>query len=114
MENTHSVGQDRIAAAAGAIIFFLPILMGVRTPFVIKYMKQGFLLNLIGIISSLVGSVIWGLGFLLWVISIIAVGISFFLAFQAYSGREYTIEMLYIYADKVIQTLGIQKWFAAQ
>lgn len=32
--------QEKLAAALASILFFIPLLMDVKTPFVVKYMKQ--------------------------------------------------------------------------
>jgi hypothetical protein len=32
--------QEKLSAALGSVVFFLPILMGVKTEYVVRYMKQ--------------------------------------------------------------------------
>jgi hypothetical protein len=59
--NTQS--QAKLAAALASFLFFVPLLMDVRTPFVVKYMKQGFILNVASIVLSIVLSFVWMNGF---------------------------------------------------
>jgi hypothetical protein len=85
--NTHSPknGQENIAAALASIIFFIPFFMGIKTPFVIKYMKIGFLINVFELTLSIVGSVLFMLSPLLGLLSAGAFIYSLYLAFQAMS-----------------------------
>ena len=58
METTPSniSSQEKLAAALASFLFFVPLLMNVKTPFVVKYMKQGFGINVIAILISIVAS----------------------------------------------------------
>lgn len=113
MENQHS-GQEKLAAALSAIVFFIPLLMNVKTSFVVKYMKQGFLINVVELILAVISSLIWGMMGITGLLNFICVLTSLWLAFQAFSGKEYTIPVLIENADKLIQALSIGKWFSAK
>lgn len=113
MENSRP-GQEKLAAALSTIIFFVPLLMDIRTPFVVKYMKQWFLINLVELVLAIVSSLLWGLMGIVWLLNFICVLTSLWLAFQAFSGKEYSIPVLLENADKVIHSLGVTKWFSAK
>ncbi len=116
MENPLSPvsAQEKLSAALGSIIFFLPILMGVKTEYVVKYMKQGFGINLIQIICSIVSIFLWFLSPILGLVNFILFLFSLFLAFQAYSGKDHIVAPIYENAEKMIQALGIQKLFSSE
>lgn len=103
--------QERIAAALASIVFFVPLLMNIKTPFVIKYMKQGFLINVISLVIGIVGSFLWFLYGILGLLNLVCIVTSLFLAFQAYSGKEHVITIIYDNSEKLIQTLGISNLF---
>lgn len=113
METTRS-GQEKLAAALSTIVFFIPMLMNTKTPFVVKYMKQGFLINIVEIILAIVSSLVWGMMNITGLLNFICVLTSLWLAFQAFTGKEYSIPVILENADKVIQSLGIGKWFSAK
>lgn len=56
--------QEKLAAALASFLFFVPLLMNVKTSFVVKYMKQGFIINVASVILAIALSFIWiyGLG----------------------------------------------------
>ncbi len=116
MENPLSPvsAQEKLSAALGSIIFFLPILMGVRTEYVVKYMKQGFGINIIQITCSIVSIFLWFLSPILELVSFILFIFSLFLAYQAYSGKDYSVAPISENAEKIIKALGIQKYFSPE
>jgi len=94
-----------------AIVFIVPLLMNVKTPFVISYMKQGFLINVISVLFMILGSMFWLLGGIIGILNMICFFVSLFLAFQAYSGKEHTIAVLSENSEKLIKILGISSIF---
>lgn len=107
-------GQEKLAAAFAAIVFFAPFLMNIRTPFVVKYMKQGFLINIVEFALALVSSLLWGLMGIASFLNFICVLVSLWLAFQAFTGKEFVIQVILEQSDKLIQTLGVGKWFSTK
>lgn len=103
--------QERIAAALASIVFFIPLLMEIKTPYVIKYMKQGFLINVVSLTIVVVGGFLSFLYGILSILNLVCILTSLFLAFQAYSGKEHIITIIYDNSDKLIQTLGISNLF---
>lgn len=103
--------QERVAAALSSIVFFIPLLMNIKTPFVVKYMKQGFLINVISLVIGIVGSFLWFLYGIIGLLNIVCIGTSLFLAYQAYQGKEYTITIIMENSEKLIQALGISNLF---
>ena len=103
--------QERIAAALASIVFFIPLLMNLKTPFVVKYMKQGFLINVISLAIGIIGSFLWFLYGIIGILNIVCIGTSLFLAFQAYSGKEHVISVIYDNSEKLINALGIANLF---
>ncbi len=103
--------QEKLAAALASFLFFVPLLMNVKTPFVVKYMKQGFAINVVEILISLVASFLWMLSPILGLVNLALFITSIFLAFQAFAGKDYMIGLLYENAEKLIQTLGISNLF---
>lgn len=51
--------QEKLASALASFFFFAPFLMGKKTPYVVKYMKQGFFINLIELLCSILSSILW-------------------------------------------------------
>ena len=103
--------QEKLSAALASIIFFLPLLMNVKTGYVVKYMKQGFFINLIQLSLSVVSMFLWFLSPILGLVSMIFFFTSLFLAFQAYSGKEYSIVFLSENAEKIIPKMGLSDLF---
>lgn len=116
MENTPTPvsAQEKLAAACGSIIFFIPLLMGVKTAFVVKYMKQGFFINLIQITGSIVSMLIWILGGLIGFVNFILFVISIYIAVQAYNGKDYSFSAFSENAEKMIKALNLQGLFEPQ
>jgi uncharacterized membrane protein len=111
---TSRTPSEKLSAALASIVFFIPMLMDVRTPFVIKYMKQGFMINIAEVILALISSIVWGLMPITSLLNFVCVIVSLFLAFQAFSGKEYIIDVIMQNAEKAIQALGIQNWFVSK
>jgi uncharacterized membrane protein len=103
--------QEKLSASLGSIVFFLPLLMGVKTDYVTRYMKQGFAINIIQVLCSVISMFLWFLSPLLGLVSFIFFLFSLFLAFQAYSGKVYTASPLLENGEKIIKTLGISNLF---
>lgn len=106
--------QEKLSAALSTLVFFIPLLMNVKTPFVVKYMKQWFIINVVELVLAIISSVMWGLIGITGLLNFICVLTSLWLAYQAFTGKEYTIPVLIENSDKMIQSLGIGKWFAAK
>lgn len=112
METPSTVSsQEKLAGALASFLFFIPLLMNVKTPFVVKYMKQGFMINIIEILLSVITSFLWMLGWLFGLINLALFIASIFLALQAFAGKDYVIAFLYENAEKLIQTLNISNIF---
>ena len=113
MENipTPVSAQEKLAAACGSVIFFLPLLMGVKTTYVVKYMKQGFFINIIQITGSIISIFLWFLSSFVGLINFILFIFSLYIAVQAYGGKDYSVAVLSENAEKLIQALGLQKMF---
>jgi uncharacterized membrane protein len=103
--------QEKLAWALASFVFFVPLLMNMKTPFVVKYMKQGFIINIIEVIIAIIGSFLWFLYGIIGLLNVICILTSLFLAFQAYSGRDHMIDILYTNSEKLIQRLGISNLF---
>lgn len=103
--------QERVAAALASFVFFVPLLMNIKTPFVIKYMKQGFLINIAEVVIAIVGSFLWFLFGIIGLLNFICFVVSAFLAYQAYLGNDHTIAVIYENSEKLIQTLGLNNLF---
>lgn len=113
MENTPTPvsAQEKLAAACGSILFFIPLLMDVKTPYVVKYMKQGFLINLIQITGSIVSMLVWFLGILVGLVNFALFIFSLYIAVQAYSGKDYSFPALLENAEKMIKALNLHALF---
>ena len=105
-------GQEKLAAALSSAFFFVPLLMDIRTPFVVKYMKQGFIINVVELVLALVSPILWMMMGLFALLNFVCVITSLWLAFQAFSDKDYSIPVLLQNADKLIHKLGIGKWFS--
>ena len=104
--------QEKLAGALASVVFFIPLLMkNVKTPFVVKYMKQGFLINIIALIIAIIGSFLPFLYGIIGILNIVCFLTSLFLAFQAYSGKDYVIDIIYTNSEKLIQMLNISNLF---
>ena len=103
--------QEKLAGALASFVFFVPLLMNMKTPFVVKYMKQGFIINVVEIVIAIIGSFLWFLFGIIGLLNLICMITSLFLAFQAYSGKEYIIDSIYTNSEKLIQALGISNIF---
>ena len=113
MKTTPSMvsSQEKLAGALASFVFFVPLLMNMKTPFVVKYMKQGFIINVIEVIIAIIGSFLWFLFGIIGLLNAICMITSLFLAFQAFSGKEHIIDVLYTNSEKLISTLGLSALF---
>jgi uncharacterized membrane protein len=111
ISNSTVPSQEKLAGALASFVFFVPLLMNMKTPFVVKYMKQGFMINVIEVIIAIVGGFLWFLFGIIGLLNFICFFTSLFLAFQAYSGKDHVIDILYTNSDKLIQTLGLSNIF---
>ena len=103
--------QEKLAGALASFVFFIPLLMNMKTPFVVKYMKQGFLINVVEVAIAIIGSFLWFLFGIIGLLNLICVITSLFLAFQAFSGKDHVIDIIYTNSEKLIQILGISNIF---
>lgn len=106
--------QEKVAAGLGAILFFIPLLMDVKTPFVVKYMKQGFLLNVIELALAIITSFVWMLSPIAGICHLVLFVVTVILALNAFQGKDYSIKVILENAEKLIQTLGVQAWFTTK
>ena len=113
METTPSSvsSQEKLAAALSCFVFFIPLLMNVKTPFVVKYMKQGFMVNVAGVVLSIITSFLWMHSGLIGLVNLALFITSVILALQAFAGKDYVIAFISENAEKLIQTLGISNIF---
>ena len=112
MSTTTVSSQEKIAAALASILFFVPLLMNVKTSFVVKYMKQGFLINVASLAISILSSLFWmSSSPIFGLLNTACILTSLFLAFQAYSGKEHVIVFIMENAEKLIHTYGISNLF---
>ena len=110
MDTPNITSQEKIAAGLASFLFFIPLLMNIKTPFVVKYMKQGFILNVTSLFLALVLSFIW-ISTLGGLVNLVLFLTSLFLAIQAFNGKDFVIVFLYENAEKFIQALGISNIF---
>lgn len=103
--------QEKLAGALASFVFFIPLLMNMKTPFVVKYMKQGFLINVVEVAIAVIGSFLWFLFGIIGLLNIICMITSLFLAFQAFSGKVHIIDIIYSNSEKLIRSLGISNLF---
>ncbi len=82
-----------------------------KTSFVVKYMKQGFIINVIEIFIAIIGGFMWFLFGIIGTLNAVCFFTSVWLAYQAYSGNDHVITILYTYSEKLIQGLGISNLF---
>jgi hypothetical protein len=54
-----ATSQEKIAGALASILFFIPLIMGVKTEFTVKYMKQGFIINVAELAIGVLSSLLW-------------------------------------------------------
>lgn len=59
--------EEKISAALGAFLFFIPLITGKRTEFVVFYMKQNFALILISILFNIIVFIPFIGTFIYWV-----------------------------------------------
>lgn len=102
--------KEKISAALGAFIFFLPHFTGEKTEFVVFYMKQSFGLFLISLGLSILNFLpfIWPLtmivGILLFIVHI-------FLIIKAYSGEKFEVPYLLEKVNLLISKIDFLKNF---
>jgi uncharacterized membrane protein len=113
METTRAP-QEKLSAILSTFVFFIPMLMNVKTPFVVKYMKQWFIINVVELVLAIISSVLWWLIGITGLLNFICVLTSCWLAYKAYTGEEFSIPVLLENSDKLIQGLGVGKWFASK
>jgi hypothetical protein len=77
-------------------------------------MKQGFIINIAELVLAIISSLLWGMMSITGLLNFICLATSFWLAFHAFTGKDYTIAVLLENADKTIQALGVQKWFTSK
>lgn len=105
--------QERVAAALGAFLFFIPILMEKKTEFTVFYMKQGFLLFAISVAIMIVTSLFWFLSPLASLAQLILFVIMLFLVWNAWQGQKFSVPGLLENSEKLIATLKITAWFTS-
>ncbi len=113
----NGTSQDRLAAVIASIppLFWVPILMEKKTPFVAHYMKHGFGLLMITIVLSILMSFLGFFALFLYpiykLLNLIVFILTVYLAYHAYQGNKVTIPYYTENLEKVLIQLGIKSWF---
>ena len=113
MENTNPVNpenQERIAAALGALLFFIPILMNKKTDYTVFFMRQNFVLFLASLLGAIL-TIIPFFGFFVGILNFFIFILIVFLAWKAYSGEKFEIPYIYAQSIEITKNLGIDAWF---
>ncbi len=109
--------QDKLAAIISCIplLFWVPIVLDKKTPYVSHFMKHGFGFLVVGILTSLLMGMIGFLALFLLpikvVIDIALVVAVVYMMYQAYIGKQAQIPYLTENLYKVLTNLGINSWF---
>ena len=104
--------QERLAAAIGALIFFVPFLMDKITEFTVFYMRQGFIIFVLSLIVWVLAMIFPFLGVIIALVNIALAVSAIFLAFKAYQGEKFTLPVLYDWSVALIRMLGLEKAFS--
>ncbi len=109
--------QDKLAAIISCvpILFWVPIVLDKKTAFASHFMKHGFGFLVVGILASLLMSMLGFLALFLlplkFIIDIAILVAMLYMMYNAYMGKQaqipYFTENLY----KVLTNLGINSWF---
>lgn len=112
--------QDKLAAIISCvpILFWVPIVLDKKTAFASHFMKHGFGFLVVGILASLLMSMLGFLALFLlplkFIIDIAILVAMLYMMYNAYMGKQaqipYFTENLY----KVLTNLGINSWFDAK
>jgi uncharacterized membrane protein len=110
--NTSIDPQEKVAGALGAFLFFIPFLMGKVTDFTLFYMRQGFLLLILGIIVWIIGMVAPFLGIIITLANIVLFCSVVFLAWKAWQGERFALPYVYDSSLTLIKALGLENVFS--
>jgi uncharacterized membrane protein len=93
--------QERIAGLLAYILFFIPMLMGVKTEFSMFHAKQSFMILIVLVAVWIVSAIFvlipiigWLLVFVLWVMQVLAMIMILWSAYRAYLGYKFIIPYL--------------------
>lgn len=104
--------QEKIAAIVGCVpfLFFLPHFMEKKTDFTLPFMKQGFGLTLISLITSFIERIpFFGI---LEIIDFLVFIAWAYLAWNAWEGKKTLLPYLLEYSEKTINILGVSRFFS--
>lgn len=99
--------QERVAGVLAYILFFIPMLMGVKTEFTMFHAKQSFLLMVISILSFFIPFFGGILGFVVFVVSL-------WCMYQTYLGNKFLIPYIANNMDIVYSKIGILSFFSVK
>ncbi len=109
--------QERMMATIACIppLFWMPIVLEKKTPYVADFMKHGFGILLVGVTLNLLSMFLWlfilFLLPLIWLIRVVMMLIVIYLAYHAYMGKKVVIPYFTEHLDTVIGMFGIKSWF---
>lgn len=106
--------QEKLAGALGSVLFFLPFFLGVKTEYVMNFMRQAFALNIAEFLLSFMGMILFFLSGIFEFIVFVIFLVSLFLAYQAFSGVRYTLPFVVEVSEKMIKTFGLNSFFSVQ
>lgn len=91
-------------------LFFFPHLMEKKTDFTLSFMKQGFGLTLISLITSFIERIpFFGI---LEIIDFFVFVAWVYLAWNAWEGKKIILPYLFEYSETTINLLGISRFFS--
>ncbi len=111
IQNPTISNQEKIAAIIGSlpVLFFLPQLMGQKTEFTLQFMRHGFGLTIITVLTSIIERIPF---FGIFEIFDLVIFILFlYLAWNAWNGKKVVVPYLLEYSNKAIVALNLATWF---
>ncbi len=104
---TKNVSKERVAWALAYLLFFIPMLMDVKTESTMFHAKQSFALCIAAIVAGLIPFI----GVILtWIIGLVAL----WSAYQAYMGNKFAIPLLSEKMDMVYARIGLTNFFSVK
>lgn len=108
--------KEKMSAALGAFLFFIPHFTGKKTEFVTLYMRQNFALFLIGLVLTILKMILGGIAIISMILILIhlaVLGISLFLIYVAYNGEKFEISLLTKNVNLLISKVpALQEFFS--
>ncbi len=105
--------QEKIAAIIGSlpVLFFLPHFMEKKTDFTLNFMRQGFGLTIITVLTSIIERIPF-----FGIFEIIDLGVFvvfLYLAWNGWSGKKVAVPYLLEYSNQAIRALNLGNWFSS-